>query len=208
MSRTRTCRWGTFISQRPKMGMIFDSPCTKRADGRPRAIRETNVGALGRLTQAVRVSFHRNQARHVPCVFSDNRFDVTRERVRENVATVVDLAANSIGRPRERGETERDRKAGGRKKTKKRHTKKIQWRARHKISTHDHVGRQSQWHWQCFYHRAIATWSPPLRLFSAALDSHSLSLSRELGASESSTRLCSVANAGGRGRGARCRPRW
>lgn len=66
-----------------------------------------NVGALGPPNSS-RVSFHRNQARHVPCVFSDNRFDVTRERVQENVATVVDLAANSIGRPRERGETERE----------------------------------------------------------------------------------------------------
>lgn len=123
--------------------MIFDSPCTKNGWTTSR-FAKLSSGTPERLTRTDRVSFHRNEARHVPCAFSDNRLDVTRERVRENVATVVDLAVNSIGRPRERGETERATEESREGTKKKRDTKRIQRRTRDIKFPRDHVGRQSQ----------------------------------------------------------------
>lgn len=74
-----------FFSQQPKMEMIFDSPRTT-SDSRPRAcswnyrrFQRLNLNWLRFLSQKW------SEARSVSV--SDNRFDVTRERVRGNVAT-------------------------------------------------------------------------------------------------------------------------
>lgn len=118
-------RYGSrlLFSRRPKMGMIFDSPRSGEL-GR-RATSCLFVKPLvrpGGLTRADRVSFHRNGAWHVSyaCV-SDNRPDVTRERVpRGNVATVAARPCGEFDRP-PRGETgtrSREREIGGKRKEK------------------------------------------------------------------------------------------